>query len=175
VNTELLNEKEIYQANDTITIVSSFPKTLTDYMTPYPKEVYYGNATPIGGNVIARVLDSVNHQLINAMDSFSVVSIVGSVEDVSGQSDQLKSLSFQETNDDYQLKILLILRKKGNYIINMSGFYCRGLKGENCTNAGFNNTITNTNKHLDLLINTQIPGFVLDQTIIDHSYCFRVQ
>ena len=175
MTTELLNEKEVYSVNDTITLISTIPKLLIDYTTPYPKEIDYSNCTGIGGSFRASLLDSVNHQSYAAIDSFRFVSIDGSVNDDSGSPTSTRSLYFTETATNYKLKILIILLCKGNYQITVNDFGSRGIPGEDCTNAGFSNKIINTNKHLEILSNTEIPGVMLDQYLIDHIYCFRVQ
>lgn len=148
---------------------------MLDYTTSNTRETDYSNCTGIGGNFKASLLDSVNHSSSGAMDSFALVAVVGSVTNDIGSPDDTRSLYFSETSTDYQLKTLIILLKKGNYQIGATDFGSSGIRGQDCTNAGFNNQITNVNKHLDILSNAAIPGVVLDQYLTDHIYCFRVQ
>ena len=93
VTFQLLNEREVYNVNDTITLISSFPKILTDYSSLNPTEINYGNSAGITGNLGAGFIDSINHRFIDAVDSFLLISVIGSVIDDTGSPASARSSS----------------------------------------------------------------------------------
>ncbi len=173
-NAEFLNEKEIYNINDTITLISILPKILIDYSTPNTQQIEYSNAINLGGTFGIVLLDSINHVFVPAVDSFSIIVNTGSITTVINPNQNI-SLLFQEKNLNYQLSVKIIAKKKGNYQIGLTDLGSTGIRGKDCTNAGFDTKIINANKHLHILTNAAIPGVSLDQYRVDHIYCFRVQ
>lgn len=55
-----------------------------------------------------------------------------------------------ENSSTYQFKGAIVCKKKGIYGFSVSSLESRGLRGKNCTKAGFNMFVTNTDKHLFL-------------------------
>ncbi len=173
-NAEFLNEKEIYNINDTITLISTLPKILIDYSTTNTQQIDYSNSAGIGGTFSTLLIDSVNHLGNPAVDSFYLLAINGTISN-GINSNQVVSLTYSELPNSYSLIIKIIAKKKGNYQISLNDLSSIGIRGKDCTNAAFDTKIINANKHLHILTNAAIPGVSLDQYRVDHIYCFRVQ
>jgi hypothetical protein len=116
--------------------------------------------------------DSISRQNLPAKDSFNYVSITGQfVPRPINQNQGINTEYFENIN--YNFKGAIICKKKGVYAISVDNLISRGIRGQNCTNASFNMTVINNNKHINLYQSAL--GVVLDQNSIDKIYCFRVQ
>ena len=78
-----------------------------------------------------------------------------------------------ENSDNYELKASVKLLSKGLFYFVVTDLGSQGIRGQNCTNAGFNMTVTNTNKNLHLFQNAL--GYSPDAILAKSIYCFRVQ
>ncbi len=65
------------------------------------------------------------------------------------------------------------LLSKGLFYIGVTDLVSSGLVGKNCTNAGFNMTVTNSNKNLNLF--QYALGYVPDALLQKSIFCYRVQ
>lgn len=170
VTSEFFPQKEIYNIGDTIFIISSFPKLLTN--TVSNQQIDYSNSVGIGGDLGIVFTDSISRQNLPAKDSFNYVSITGQfVPRPINQIQGINTKYFENIN--YNFKGAIICKKKGVYAISVDNLISRGIRGQNCTNASFNMTVINNNKHINLYQSAL--GVVLDQNSIDKIYCFRVQ
>lgn len=170
ITTDLLNAKEVYKINDTIILSSTFPKMLIDAISN--NQIDYSNNLGIGGTAALGLIDSINHQFVYACDSFTIKTEIGLA---AKQSNIVIITSYSETISDFSLVFKIIPLKKGNYQLSIQDLGCQGIRGKNCTNAGFRNKIIASNKNFQILTNAAIPGVSLDQLRIDQSFCFRVQ
>jgi hypothetical protein len=173
ISADLIAPNEVYQINDTLIFTSTFPKNLQDHQTN--SIIDYSNASGISANLNFGLIDSDNHEVKPAVDSFNFVSIYGSIAPSSITSNQSTVIYYQEKNTTYNLTIKIIPKRKGNYQIVLTDGGSIGIKNKNCTNADFINKIINPNKNLHILTNAKIPGVILDQYLTDRIYCFRVQ
>lgn len=170
VTSEFLPQKEIYNIGDTIFLNSSIPKLLLNVISN--QQVDYSNSVGIGGDIGIAFPDSLSRQNKPAKDSFEYVSITGKfIPRPINQNQGVNNEYFESTN--YNFRGGIICKKRGVYAISVDNLVSRGLRGENCTNASFNMTVTNSNKHINLY--QSILGITLDQYSIDKIYCFRVQ
>lgn len=170
VTSEFSPQKEIYNIGDTIFFTSTFAKNLTNLISN--QQVDYSNSVGIGGDIGIAFPDSALKQNKPAKDSFEYISITGKfVHRPINQNQGINTEYFESTN--YTFSGGIICKKKGVYAISVDDLISRGLKGKNCTNAGFNMTVTNSNKHINLY--QSILGITLDQYSIDRIYCFRVE
>ncbi len=142
-------EKEIYNIGDTIYLESIIPKTLTSLLNP-STVVDYSNSTGIGGDLGVGYLDTITRQPLPAKDSFDYVSIAGSFVPREGNQSSGINIFYTETAQNYHFKGGIICKKKGIYGFGISDMGSKGIRGKNCTNAGFMMTVTNPNKHLYL-------------------------
>ena len=142
-------EREIYNIGDTIFFESIFPKTLTSLLNP-STIVDYSNSTGIGGDIRIYYLDTITRQPLPGKDSFAFASIIGNFQERTGNQNSGINTLFFETSQNYHFKGAIICRKKGIYGFGVSDLISNGIRGKNCTNAGFVMTGTNPNKHLHL-------------------------
>lgn len=166
-------QKEIYNIGDTIYLTSTFPKKITDLISN--QQVDYSNSLGVSGSISTSILDTVNKQVQYALDKFIIVDITGNSSQPQNQNilNAGKNVFYFESSNTYELKIGFILRQKGVYMIGVDNLGSQGLRGKNCTNAGFNMTVTNTNKNLHLFQNAL--GYSPDALLAKSIYCFRVQ
>ncbi len=170
VTSEFSPEKEVYNIGDTIYFTSTFPKTLLNLVSN--QQVDYSNSFGIGGNIGIGIIDSINHKFDNSVDSFTYINVIG---DYNIGLNKSFNFTLKENLTEYQIKVKIVIKRKGNYIFGVSDLGSQGLNGQNCTNAGFNMIVSNMNKHFSILTNANIPGVNLDIVRVNHNYCFRVQ
>jgi len=173
VSSEWSPQNEVYNVGDTIYLTSVFSKTLVDQINP-SMTIEYGNAVGINGSINIVYLDTITHQPLPAKNSFDFVSISGNFKERSINMDIGISIGYTETSTTYQFKGAIICKRKGIYGFSVSDLLSPGLKGKNCTKAGFSMSVTNTDKHLYLhqyALNVN-PN---DPFLKQHGYDFRVQ
>ncbi len=171
ITSEWSPEKNIYYINDSLFLVCSFSTSLIDINSN--SLVNYSNSKKIGGNLAVYYLDTVTNKLVNAIDSFSFSAISGFFDSNPQAADYKKSFYFLESQNLYSLKIKLTCKAKGIYAIFVSNPGSQGIVGEDCTNAGFYNKLTNLNQHINLFesaLNQQLES----QFERERIYCFRV-
>jgi hypothetical protein len=172
VTSEWSPQREVYRIGDTIVINASFSKSLTDLRSNM--SVNYLNANSIGGSLFIYELDSVQHILLGAIPKFNFVQIIGITSAYPNNINIIKSTAYTETANSYNFKLGVVAKSKGLYAIYLGDLRSSGIVGKDCSSAFFANTLTNTNKNLNLYqsaMNT-LPTL---QYEIDRFYCFRVQ
>jgi hypothetical protein len=87
---------------------------------------------------------------------------------------RIKDILYAELSSVYSFKAEMVAKAKGIYAVYISNLASKGIRGKNCTNAGFSNILTNSNKNINLFEYAmgQPP---VSQFEIDRIYCFRVQ
>ena len=163
-------QQEVYNVGDTIFFYSSIPKTLTDLITN--QQVDYNNSVGVGGNLIFYYLDTISHTFIDAKNRFTTIPYNGTFEQIAN-SPNLGLNIFYQNAATYLFKIGIVLNERGIFLLGPTNPGSRGLSGKDCTNAGFNMTVTNTNKNLQLF--EYVLGYPPDVQQEKVSYCFRVQ
>ncbi len=171
VTSEFSPEKEVYNVGDTIFLNSTFPKTLLNLVSN--QQVDYSNSLGVGGDISIFYLDSITRQPIPARDSFNLISYVGNFINRNINQNQGINTSYSE-NANYLFKGGFICKKKSIYGFGVQDLGSQGLNGQNCSNAGFNMTVTNINKHLNLHTIT-IGTNSNDPALVQKGYAFRVQ
>ncbi|TAF95843.1 MAG: hypothetical protein EAZ47_02900 [Bacteroidetes bacterium] len=173
VTSEFSPQKEIYTIGDTIFLTSSFPKILTNLISN--QQVTYSNSLGVGSTISTSILDTINKQVKDGLDKFTIFDIVGISSQLQNQNiiNAGKNILFLESFNTYELKIGFILRQKGLFMLGISDLGSQGLRGQNCTNASFNMTVTNSNKNLNLF--QYALGYPADSMLAKNIYCFRVQ
>ena len=166
-------QKEVYKVGDTLYLTSIIPKTLTDQIDT-SIVVDYSNSDGIYGSIAIVYLDTITHQPLPAKDSFDFISIFGNFKDQQINMDLVINIWYTETSTTYQFKGAIICKRKGIYGFSVSDLLSPGLRGKNCTKAGFSMSVTNNDKHLYLhqyALNVN-PS---DPFLQKHGYDFRVQ
>ncbi|MGI8601000.1 MAG: hypothetical protein ACR2KB_17225 [Chitinophagaceae bacterium] len=173
VSSEWSPQNEIYNVGDTILLTSTFPKTLSDLVNP-SLAIDYSNSTGIGGSYIFYEFDTTQNKVKGAVAKLEFIPLIGVVNDGDIVPSEQKSITYKESSSNYQFKLKVVLKSKGIFAIFISDLLSRGINGKNCTNAGFSNTLTNTNNNLNLFqyAMNRPPA---SQYEIDRIYCFRVQ
>ncbi len=171
VTSEFLPQKEIYNVGDSIFLRSSFPKQLINLISN--QQVDYSNSLGVGGNCNFGVLDTVNKSISEGLNKFNVFAITGSNSPINSSSNLGLNVQFKETPTGYELIIGILLISKGIFSVVLTDLGSQGLRGKDCTNAGFNMTVTNSNKNLNLF--QYALGYAPDAMLTKNMYCFRVQ
>lgn len=170
VTSEFSPQREIYNVGDTIFLNSSFPKSLLNLISN--QQVDYSNSVSIGGNITFGYMDTILQSGVDSYSKFEVVSKIGSYSQITNTPNKGINTFYLE-NSSYELKLGIICKQKGLFVIGVTDLGSQGLRGQNCTNAGFNMTVINTNKHFNLFqyALNYYPDAMLQKSI----YCFRVQ
>ena len=173
VTSEWSPQKVVYSIGDTITLFSSFPKTLQNFLGT-SSLIDFGNSTGIGGSHAFYELDSNQNIVKGALMKLEFFPVVGDVRPGVNVPDKQKSISYQELPNAYQFKLKIVLRSKGIYAFFISDLASSGINGKNCTQAGFTNTVSNTDKNLNLFqyAMNRPPA---SQFETERIFCFRVQ
>ncbi len=172
VTSEWSPQKEVYNVGDTIYLTSIFPKTLVDQINPSIVGEYK-NSVGVYGYISIFYLDTVAHQPLAAKDSFDFIPIFGEFKENPINTDLGINIFFTETPSTYQFRGAIICERKGIYGFSVSDLLSRGLRGKNCTKAGFNMFVTNTEKHL-YLYRYALNVDPSDPFLQQHGYAFRV-
>lgn len=164
------DEREIYSIGDTIYLNSEIPKNLADLVTS--QQVNYSNSAGIKGSIGFAKLDTSLRNFVDAYSNFIVLPVKGTFINSPNSPGSVIVSSYIESST-YEFKIAIVPRIKGIYLISVSNLYSRGLPGKNCTDAGFNMTVKNINKHFNLF--QYALGYSADALLMKTGYCFRVQ
>lgn len=164
-------QKEIYNIGDTIYLNSSFPKKLLDAISN--QEINYSNSLGVGGNLNFIIMDSISRTINYSTSSFAINSTKGQFSFDNNSSTLKVNITYLEDIDNYEFKASIKLLSKGLFYFVMTDLSSQGIRGQNCTNAGFGMTVTNSNKNLHLFQNAL--GYAADAMLVKNIYCFRVQ
>lgn len=166
-------QQEVYHIGDTLYLTSAFPKMLIDQINPAIK-VDYSNSTGVGGSYAFYELDTIQHDVKGAVLKFEIIPIKGSVGNGIIVPNEQKTVNYLETGINYAFSIKVVLKVNGIFAFYISDLKSNGLKGKNCTNAGFSNTLTNSSKNINLF-EYAMGRPPASQFEIERIYCFRVQ
>lgn len=169
VTSEFFPQRETYNIGDTIFLHSSFPKSLLNQISN--QQVDYGNSLGISGNLAIGLLDSNSRTILYALPKFKVINISGTTSPIPNATEGGLNIFYKE-DSIYNFKLGIICLNKGVYRIGLTDLSSQGISGKDCTNAGFNMTVTNANKNLNLFQNAI--GYYPDALAIKTIYCFRV-
>ena len=172
VTSEFIPQAQAYSIGDTIFLYSTFSKTLQDLINT-SLNIDYSNSTGIGGDLGIASLDSINNISKPAKDSFHFIDLKGRFIERNFNEDGGINFHYLETNSSYIFHGAIVCKKKGLYAISVDNLMSRGIQGENCTNASFAMTVTNTEKNLQWYENAL--NITLPQSSIDKMYCFKVE
>ena len=170
ITSQLGNEKSVYNINDTIIINSVIPKAIVDKQSN--NSIDYSNNLGIGGSFSFIKIDSINHSIDKAIDSFAIITEKGIT---SINSTKYLLVTYDKTSSNFLIRIKIIPKKIGSYYFGVNDLYCQGIIGKDCTNANFSNKIVANDKNLSILSNAQVSGVILDPYLTDRIFCFRVQ
>jgi hypothetical protein len=162
-------QRENYNVGDTIYYHCSFPVKLMDRTSN--TEIDYSNSVGIGGTFNFAKIDSANRESNYSLQDFFAKSIVGVV--IPHKDSTGINYDYQVVVDSFKATIAIRLLSKGVYYFAVNDLSSRGIRGQNCTNAGFSMSIVNSNKNLHLFENGM--GRAADALLSRGIFCFRVR
>lgn len=174
VNSRIAPDNDSVHIGDTIYVESSFPTQLTEQSTGQLTD--YSNSTGIGSTLAVSSLPPGDTIAQDAVFNFDYISVNGRIYNDRSipRPDGVQQLTYGETNGNYVLKVGLIPKKVGNYILGLGDGLSNGRKkNRNCEKASFNITLINTDQHFYLLKEWK-PDLILDDYGRNHGYAFRV-
>ncbi len=171
VTSEFSLQKEVHNVGDTIFLTSTFPKILTNLVSN--QQVDYSNSIGVGGNFNMAKMDTVNKVAIEARNNFELINLIGTTTPITNSPNLGVNIFYVEQANTYNAKFGLILKSKGLFYIGLTDLSSQGLRGQDCTNAGFNMTVINSNKNLNLF--QYALGYSPDAMLAKYIFCFRVQ
>ncbi|MEO7044033.1 MAG: hypothetical protein ABI091_01910 [Ferruginibacter sp.] len=154
VNSQFNPDNDSIHVGDTIYLESSFSTQLIDQSTG--RIIDYSNSKGIGSTLAVSSLPIGDSISKDAVFDFDYISVNGKIYNDRSipRPDGVQQVSYEETNGDYILKVGLIAKKKGNYILGIGDGLSNGRKNSNnCEKASFNNTLSNTDQHFYLIKN----------------------
>ena len=137
----ILPQRDSINVGDTITFNSSFSNKPFDYNTNMNVD-FSGNAL-VGTSFSVRVVKGFG-DLRSAIDSFSLFLLEGKYNDNDRDPSQIKDIFWTESSMQYKIKIGIIARKKGDYLITIPNAIGRLNKSNECEN-GAGITLSNSN------------------------------
>ena len=168
---EFYPQKEVYNVGDTIFFNSSIPKILYDYVSI--QNVDYSNSLGIGGTFTGIYMDTVNQRINEGFNNFEVINLIGTTSQFTNPSNLGINTRYLENQNNYRFKLGLKLKSKGLFYLVATNLGSQGIAGQDCTNAGFNMVVTNSNKHINLF--QYALNYTPDALLQKSIYCFRVQ
>ncbi len=130
-------------------MTSNIPKTLTDWINP-SIVVDFSNSVAIGGVIGMAYVDTILRIPVPGRSKFDFFPIHGTIGENSIAADQALTFTYSEQSSVYSFKGAIICKQKGIYILSVSDLKSPGIRGENCSNADFGMSLTNSEKNLDL-------------------------
>lgn len=149
---QITPDNDSIHIGDTLYLISDVPNQLIDQQTG--TLVNYSNSTGVASSLsITSSPVSDGAHVIDAVVDFNFISIEGRIYNDKRipRPDGIQQLEYAEINGNYVLKVGLIAKKKGNYILGISNGVSNGRKKtNNCEKASFNIKFDNTAQHFYL-------------------------
>ena len=174
VHSQIIPDNDSMHIGDTVYLESSFPTQLTEQSTGQLMD--YSNSTGIGSTLAVSSLPLGDTIAQDAVFDFDYISVNGRIYNDRSipRPDGVQQVSYEETNGNYTLKVGLIAKKKGNYILGIGDGLSNGRKkSKNCEKASFNITLINTDQHF-YLIKNWYPNVVIGGYGKMRVYYFKV-
>ena len=173
INSEWSPQNQVYSIGDSICLNSNFSKTIADLINP-TSQIDYSNSVGIGGNLTIYSLDTVNHVPLGGISKFNFVVGSGNISPGTIVPEEVINILYAELPNSYSFSLNVIARQKGIFVFFVSDLSSNGLRGKNCTNAGFINTLSNTERGVGLF-EYAMARPPASQFEIERMYCFRVE
>lgn len=174
VDARITPDLDSIKVGDTIYLVSSFPAELKDQRTG--ELVNYSNSAGIGNTLAISNLPTGDTIAKDAVFDFDYISIDGRIYNDRNipSPDRVQQITYMESNGTYNLKVGLIAKQPGVYIIGLGDGLSNGKKkNHNCEKASFNTNVINVNQHF-YLIEKWKPDIVFNDFGRKHGYAFKV-
>ncbi len=174
INSQVTPDLDSVHIGDTIFLISTFPVNLTDLRTGVM--VDYRNSTDIGSTLAVSKLPEGDTVAADAVFDFNYINVNGRIYNDRSipRPDGVQQLTYMEMTGNYFLKVGLIPKQTGNYILGLGNGLSNGRHGsKNCEKASFDISINNTDQHF-YLVQEWVPNIVLDDYGKRHVYYFKV-
>lgn len=174
VNSQIIPDLDSIKVGDTIFLFSSFPTSLKDQRTG--QTVDYSNSTGIGNTLSVSELPQGDTIAKDAVIDFDYISINGRIYNDRNipSPDRVQQITYQESNGNYTLKVGLIAKHIGKYILGLGDGLSNGRKkSHSCEKASFGVSISDTNQHFYLIKNWK-PDIIINDFGKRHGYAFKV-
>jgi hypothetical protein len=159
--------------NDTIWLESTVPVQLYDFVSNQTVDFSRAENLGFAANYIEMTGGDVqNPGGIPAANNFTNVLIKG-IEIPSPNLEQTRVFRFTEENGNYFLKLGIVPKKKGLFLLGFGNSTNVHTKANKCIKAAFAFAFTDTQQHLYLYEQSR-PGYVLTGSDRAHLYAFKV-
>jgi hypothetical protein len=170
VTSEFSPQPENYNVGDTIFLNSSFAKSLINNVTNQMAD--YSNSAGISGSLTFSILDTATRNIYGSFSSFSQVTFQGNYSQFTSTPNDRVGIYYSESSV-YNFRVGIICKEKGIFQLAVTNLGSKGIKNKNCTNAGFNMVVSNSNKNINLF--QYALGYSPDALLLKNIYCFRVR
>lgn len=163
-------EQSVFSVGDTIFLTSEIPKMLQDNINS-ANTIDYSGSAGISGNLLTAKFDTVRREVLDSYSSFTINALLGSSIPIIDKPNKGVSFFYQE-NTLYQLKLGIVLKERGIFILGLSDCLSAGLPGKRCSSAAFSMKVTNAEKNFGFY--EYALGRPADSFAQDRGFCFRV-
>jgi hypothetical protein len=172
INSSFAIEKDSMPVGDTLWLTCESSTNMLDLNTK--SQIDFSNAQNFGSALIISDINKFHSLIRGAVDSFDFVKARGDIYTIQNlDPNGTKQLNFAEGNDMYSLKIGMVAKRKGLYILSIVDIpnvvYRKGQ--EQCGKGSFEILNNNLNRHFYLFENLWGPLSEYDKK---HGYCVKV-
>ena len=171
---QIIPDYDSIHVGDTIFLVSTIPVELQDQVTG--ATINYSNAKTIGSDIRISRLENDNPVSIDAVPEFDYFSTIGNIYNDRNipSPNGVQQLTYEKTNEGYQLKVGIIAKHKGVYTFGIGNGLSNGRKDvHSCEKASFDISIIDTNQHFYLFYLWR-PDLTIDDYYKSKIYYFKV-
>ena len=168
----ILPQRDSINIGDTLIFSSNFSNRPFDFNTNSNVD-FSGNAL-VGTPFMVRIIRGYN-DLRPAIDSFSLFLLDGRYNDNDIKPSQIKDIFWMESNSAYKIKIGIIARKKGEYLITIPDAIGKLTKDNSCASGAGIYLSNNNIKNNMYLFYPYYGGSFVPQNDSTHNFCIRVK
>ncbi|GAB3204452.1 hypothetical protein ABID22_002583 [Pontibacter aydingkolensis] len=164
-------ERDSIRVGDTLYLVSEFP----NFLVPIGEQdaVDYSKSTAIGNTLGLLRLESVK-STSGAVSSFDYINVWGRIYNSTDipSPERMQQLRYEENDGKYKLRVGLIPKKPGIYLMGIGSGLSKGRMNDKCVKASFQTILTNENSNLNYY--EQWFGSPMDQSATKISFLIKV-
>lgn len=164
-------EKDSISLGDTVFMESSHSTSFTDSLT---NKLIDFSGSDIGGSLELLRLPDTSATVVGGMNDFNILILNGTAIGNDYIPEQNKQLLFQESNNNYVLKLGFIAKQKGVYLVALGNSMGIIKKKGGCEKANILLTNANTDNHLFFYENW-LHSNLISKYEKTHIYCFKVK
>lgn len=168
------NSKTI-KVNDTLWLEYSIPTIQQDRISG--NIIDYKDASNIGTDIFFLAIGKSSvgsDSIVAAADSFYLVPVVGKFMFDAFNASKNKDYRFEEFSTAYKLKLAIIPKHKGVYVLAATSLVNVYRKTDKCAKASYQSRYIHTDQHFEIY-NRFFPNYVIDGSEAEDLYCFEVE